>query len=86
MEQVHQILNTSRSLFKRQNSSKSKGSGQAGSGTETRRSEVQPVPMALFPLSELLQELLQQEAALWKKNEGLRTAIKGESPTAAAEK
>lgn len=75
MEQAYKMLNTSKSLFRphRRNPAKNESSALA----DTKVSEA--MPTTLFPLSELLEQLLRQEAELWKKNEGLRSAIKGES-------
>lgn len=75
-EQLHvmeQILNTGRALFKprRQNSAKNETSATAITG------QPEATPTALFPISELLEQLLKQEAELWKRNEGLPSTIKG---------
>ena len=61
--------------LKRQNSAaRQDGLNTTGGGTK----EPETPPKALFPLSELLQDLLLQEATLWKKNEGLPTAVNGQ--------
>ena len=75
-EQLHvmeQILSTGRALFKprRQNSAKNETSASATTG------QPEAAPTTLFPISELLEQLLRQEAELWKKNEGLPSTIKG---------
>ena len=54
---------------------KRKSSRQEGDSDETDGAKT--TPTTLFPLSELMEQLLRQEAELWKKNEGLHSAIKG---------
>ena len=75
MEQALRVLNTSKSMFRprRQNSAKD---GSSAAGNTSGQPETPPTD--LFPVSELLEQLLRQEAELWKKNEGLRSAIKCE--------
>ena len=71
MEQALKVLSTSKSMFRPHRRSK-----KDGSSGETRDREA--TPTTLFPLSEMLEQLLKQEVELWKKNEGLRSAIKSE--------
>lgn len=71
MEQALKVLSQSKSMFRPHRRSKKDGSSH-----ETREHEA--TPTALFPLSEVLEQLLKQEVDLWKKNEGLRSAIKCE--------
>ena len=74
MEQALKMLSTSKSLFTPRRRSAAKNE----SSTQTNTGELKATPTALYPLSELLEQLLRQEAELWKKNEGLCSAIKGE--------
>ena len=70
------MLSTSKSMFRnrRRKSVKQEG-GSEMDGT------AKATPTVLFPLPELLEQLLRQEAELWKKNEGLQSAIKGGQTT-----
>ena len=74
MEQAIKVLNASKSVFRHR---RHKSGGKEGE-KETEQ-ESKPAPTSLFPLQELLEQLLRQEAELWKKNEGLVQAnIRGE--------
>ena len=66
MEQAIKVLNVSKSMF-RHRRRKSAGKEEEREPEE----ESKPAPTSLFPLTELLEQLLRQEAELWKKNEGL---------------
>jgi hypothetical protein len=67
MEQAIKVLNASKSVFRHR---RHKSGGKEGEKEETEE-ESKPAPTSLFPLPELLEQLLRQEAELWKKNKGL---------------
>lgn len=74
MEQAIKVLSMSKSIFRHR---RHKSAGKEG-GIETEE-EPRQTPSPLFPVTELLEQLLRQEAELWKKNEGLVQAhIRGE--------
>ena len=73
MEQAIKVLSVSKSIFRHR---RHKSAGKDG-GIETE--EPRQTPSPLFPVTELLEQLLRQEAELWKKNEGLVQAhVRGE--------
>jgi hypothetical protein len=75
MEQAIKVLNASKSVFRHR---RHKSGGKEGEKEETEE-ESKPAPTSLFPLPELLEQLLRQEAELWKKNKGLvQVNIRGE--------
>ena len=65
MEQAIKVLNMSKSAFRHR---RRKSAGKEG---ERETDEAKTTPTSLFPLPELLEQLLRQEAELWRKNEGL---------------
>ena len=73
MEQALRVLNSSKSILRQlsRDPSKKEDKSQPGEFTES-------APSDLFPLSELLEQLLKQEAELWKKNEGLHSTARGD--------
>ena len=72
------MLGTGKSILRSKRPKSGKSQGSDWPAVVGGAKDTVATPTTLFPLSELLQEHLRQESVLWKKNEGLRTAVKGE--------